>query len=162
MIIPNIKSNTTVCATGVQTTNSVKTNSGVSIFREIFTKVSNPATVSRLLVVMIFAAGFGKRLKPLTDHTPKPLISLGSTTCLDLIIKRLKESGIQKIVINTHHLANQIHDHLRQYSDIIVSYEKEILETGGGLLKVLHYFDNKPFCIGVVRACTPLLKKLLV
>lgn len=97
---------------------------------------------------MILAAGFGKRLKPLTDTTPKPLIPINNTTCLDEIIKRLKEAGVKKIVVNTHHLASQIHKHLTAYSGILISYEPEILETGGGIAKALPHFNDKPFfCI---------------
>ncbi len=91
---------------------------------------------------MIFAAGFGKRLKPLTDQTPKPLIPIGNTTCLDFTLRKLKEAGIQKIVVNTHHLADQIHQHLKNHPEIIISHEPEILETGGGLINALPHFNK--------------------
>lgn len=98
---------------------------------------------------MIFAAGYGKRLKPLTDYTPKPLIPIGNTTCLDEAIRKVTEAGIKKIVVNTHHLAEQIHTHLEhKYPFITISHEPEILETGGGLIKALSYFDqSKPILI---------------
>lgn len=97
---------------------------------------------------MIFAAGYGKRLKPLTDHTPKPLIPIGNTTCLDEAICKVTKTGIKRIVVNTHHLAEQIHTHLEKYPFITISHEPEILETGGGLVKALPYFNqNKPILI---------------
>ena len=97
---------------------------------------------------MIFAAGYGKRLKPLTDHIPKPLIPIGDTTCLDESIRKIKGAGVKRIVVNTHHLAEQIHKHLENYPSIVISNELEILETGGGLVKALPHFDqNKPILI---------------
>jgi MurNAc alpha-1-phosphate uridylyltransferase len=97
---------------------------------------------------MILAAGFGKRLRPLTDTIPKPLIPINNTTCLDEVIKRLKEMGVKKIVVNTHHLAPQIHRHLSTYQGILISYEAKILETGGGIAKALPHFGDQPFfCI---------------
>lgn len=97
---------------------------------------------------MIFAAGYGKRLQPLTNHTPKPLIPIGSTTCLDEAIKKITESGIKRIVVNTHHLAEQIKKHLQNCPSIIISHETEILETGGGFINALPHFDcNKPALI---------------
>ena len=68
---------------------------------------------------MIFAAGYGKRLRPLTDHTPKPLVPIGKTTCLDESIRKITEAGIKRIVVNTHHLAMQIHKHLENYPSLM-------------------------------------------
>ncbi|RZI47055.1 nucleotidyltransferase family protein [Candidatus Finniella inopinata] len=97
---------------------------------------------------MILAAGFGKRLRPLTDVTPKPLISIGSTTCLDETINRLHAVGVEKIVVNTHHLAKEIHQHLAEQPKILFSYEPVISETGGGIAKALKHFGDQPFvCI---------------
>lgn len=61
---------------------------------------------------MIFAAGTGSRLKPLTDHTPKALIPIGGKPMLEHVILKLKSSGFDQIVINIHHLGNQIVDFL--------------------------------------------------
>ncbi len=108
-----------------------------------------------LTQALIFAAGFGKRLRPLTDHTPKPLIPIGDTTCLDFAIQHITEAGIHRIVVNTHHLAEQIHRYLsnlsssdlfrgsNQHPKIILSHEPEILETGGGLVNALPHFNSK-------------------
>lgn len=91
---------------------------------------------------MIFAAGYGKRLKPLTDETPKPLLPVGSSCCLDRSIKILKDAGCKKIVINAHHLAEKIENHCKSDADLIVIHEDTLLETGGGLVNALAYLDE--------------------
>jgi len=98
---------------------------------------------------MILAAGLGKRLGDITKNTPKPLVSIGDTCCLDMSINALKQAGFKRIIINTHYLAEQIEAHVKCYRDveIILSYEPELLETAGGIRKVLEEFDNKPFVV---------------
>ncbi|MBY0463200.1 MAG: nucleotidyltransferase family protein [Alphaproteobacteria bacterium] len=78
---------------------------------------------------MIFAAGYGKRLKPLTDHTPKPLIQIGSTTCLDESIQKITKAGIKRIVVNTHHLAEQIHNHLEKNYSCTKTFQNTWIDT---------------------------------
>ncbi len=85
---------------------------------------------------MILAAGFGTRLKPLTDTVPKPLVKVNGKPMIDFVIRRLVEFGIKEIVINTHYLAEQIETYFKENDfgvKIILSYEKEILGTGGGI-----------------------------
>ncbi len=94
---------------------------------------------------IVLAAGFGKRLQPLTHTIPKPLVPIGNTTCLDQTIQRLHRHGVKKIIVNTHHLATHIHDHLRSYPDIHHSFEPKVLETGGGIANVLSFFGDQPF-----------------
>lgn len=89
---------------------------------------------------MVFAAGLGKRLRPLTDHIPKPLIPIQKTTCLAEAIRRLKAVGVTNIVVNTHHLAPKITEHVATWG-VRVVYEPVLLETGGGLLNAMSYFD---------------------
>lgn len=89
---------------------------------------------------MIFAAGLGTRLKPLTDRIPKALLPLAGKTLLQWQIERLKEAGIEDIVVNIHHLGQQIIDYLHEHDGfgcrVQISDEREaLLETGGGLLK---------------------------
>jgi len=89
---------------------------------------------------MIFAAGLGTRLKPLTDTLPKALLPLAGKTLLQWQIEQLKAAGIPDIVVNIHHFGQQIIDYLAANSNfgctIQVSDEREaLLETGGGLLK---------------------------
>ena len=62
---------------------------------------------------MIFAAGLGTRLKPLTDNKPKALVEVGGKTMLELVILKLKEAGFNEIVINIHHFGQQIIDYLK-------------------------------------------------
>jgi NDP-sugar pyrophosphorylase family protein len=89
---------------------------------------------------MIFAAGLGTRLKPLTDTLPKALVPLGGKTLLQWQIEKLKEAGITDIVVNVHHFPDMIINYLKEHDNfgcnIIVSDEREkLLETGGGLRK---------------------------
>ncbi len=90
---------------------------------------------------MIFAAGMGTRLRPLTDRVPKALVRVGNRTLLDHVIDKLRESGFDHIVVNAHHFKEQIVEHLRG-TDVRVSEEEELLDTGGGLKHALPYFDN--------------------
>ncbi|KGJ05693.1 nucleotidyltransferase [Paracoccus halophilus] len=85
---------------------------------------------------MIFAAGKGTRMAPLTDHTPKPLIRVGGRTLLDRALTLGRDAGAGRVVVNTHHLAGQIRDHIAG-QDIAISHEPDLLETGGGLRKAL-------------------------
>ena len=96
---------------------------------------------------MIFAAGVGSRLRPLTDHTPKALVKVGGTAMLERVIIRLKAMGADEIVINIHHLGGQIVDFLHVNNNfgltIHVSDETALLlDTGGGLLHALPYLDG--------------------
>lgn len=88
---------------------------------------------------MILAAGLGTRLRPLTDHTPKALIEVGGVPILERIARRLTEAGVDRIIVNAHHHANQIEAHAERLTrglgiEVLVSVEEEEpLETGGGL-----------------------------
>jgi len=89
---------------------------------------------------MIFAAGLGTRLKPLTDNMPKALVPLAGKTLLQWQIERLKAAGITDIVVNVHHFPDMIINYLRENNyfgcHIAVSDERDmLLETGGGLRK---------------------------
>ena len=95
---------------------------------------------------MILAAGLGKRMLPITLKTPKPLIKIGSQNLLERSIKLLINHGVEEIVINVHHLSNQIKDFIdnqRYKAKIIISDEKELLlNTGGGILAATKSFKN--------------------
>lgn len=95
---------------------------------------------------MIFAAGLGTRLKPLTDTMPKALVRVGGKPLLEHVVLRLKDAGYERIVVNVHHFADQIIDFLKEQNnfglDIRISDEREaLLETGGGIKKALPLFD---------------------
>lgn len=102
---------------------------------------------------MIFAAGLGTRLKPLTDKTPKALIQVGGMPLLKHVIAKLKSAGVAHIVVNVHHHAQQIVSYLENNGnfdiDIRISDETEqLLETGGGLKKAEKLFrDDSPIII---------------
>ena len=98
---------------------------------------------------MILAAGLGTRLKPLTDTMPKALVPVGGKPLLDLNIRKLQEQGYDRFVVNIHHFAQQIVDHVAQqdYAPLVrFSDETDgLLETGGGLKKAVPLFaDDTP------------------
>jgi len=95
---------------------------------------------------MIFAAGLGTRLKPLTDTMPKALVRVGGQPLLWHVIQKLKSAGYERIVVNVHHFAQQIVDYLAANEnfglDIRISDEtSQLLETGGGIKKARPLFD---------------------
>ena len=100
---------------------------------------------------MILAAGFGKRIHPLTLKHPKPLLRIGSETLLSNTLKFLELSGIKDVVINVHYLEEQIFSYIKNNKfnlNIKLIREKDkILDTGGGVLNAINYFSNKPFLI---------------
>ncbi len=100
---------------------------------------------------MILAAGFGKRLNPLTLSCPKPLIKIGNETLLSNTIKFLEDFGIKQIVINTHYLGDQIKKYINEKkfksNIIIINEDKKILDTGGGIFNALKYFNESFLCI---------------
>ncbi|MDC0473233.1 nucleotidyltransferase family protein [Pelagibacteraceae bacterium] len=99
---------------------------------------------------MILAAGLGKRMKPITLKTPKPLIKIGNKNLLDRAIELLINHGVDEIAINVHHLADQIKDFInnRKYKvKITISYEQDVLlDTGGGILEATKSFKG-PFAV---------------
>lgn len=102
---------------------------------------------------MIFAAGIGSRLKPLTDNMPKALIPINGKPMLEHVILKLKAFGFDQIVINIHHLGEQIIDFLKANNNfgiqIFISDEKDyLLDTGGGLKKAQQFLQgDEPFLI---------------
>lgn len=102
---------------------------------------------------MIFAAGLGTRLKPLTDHTPKALLPINGKPMLEHVILKLKDAGFNQIAINIHHLGHQIIDFLQANNnfgiEIYVSDERDyLLDTGGGIKHAQTFLQgNEPFLI---------------
>lgn len=88
---------------------------------------------------MILAAGFGTRMRPITDHTPKPLVPLNGKPLIDHAIDRLIAAGVKRVVVNTHYKAEMIEAHLKKRSDVAIelSHETTLLDTGGGVKKAL-------------------------
>lgn len=101
---------------------------------------------------LIFAAGLGTRLRPLTDHIPKALVPVAGIPMLERVILRLKEAGAEEITVNVHHLGEQIIEFLqaRQFGVTLhVSDERGmLLDTGGGILKARPWLDGSgPFLV---------------
>ena len=100
---------------------------------------------------IIFAAGLGSRLKPLTDNTPKALLKVNGKPLLAHAIEKLQHAGVTEIIVNVHHLAEQIISYLENnpYPKIRFSISDErdlLLDTGGGLKKAANFFnDAQPF-----------------
>lgn len=97
---------------------------------------------------MIFAAGLGTRLKPFTDHHPKALAEVSGKTLLEHTIRYLQKFGIEDVIVNVHHFADQIDEAINENSGygswVTVSDEREsVLETGGGLQKAAWYFEGE-------------------
>ena len=96
---------------------------------------------------MIFAAGLGTRLKPLTDSMPKAMVPVGGKPLIQILIERLKAAGVTEIVINVHHFAQQIINFVNENDmfGVNVRFSDEtdlLLETGGGLKKAATLFTN--------------------
>ena len=106
-----------------------------------------------MMQAMIFAAGMGTRLKPLTDTMPKALVRVGGEPLLRRVVENLAGAGVDRIVVNVHHFASQITDYLklnRNFGlDIRISDESErLLDTGGGIRHAEPLFDaNSPILI---------------
>jgi MurNAc alpha-1-phosphate uridylyltransferase len=103
---------------------------------------------SELRHAMLFAAGLGTRLMPLTSTTPKPLVKVGGKALIDHALDRFAAAGVSRVVVNTHHLAEQLDAHLaaRSWSfELQTSYEDVLLETGGGIAKALPMLGTAPF-----------------
>ena len=98
----------------------------------------------------LLAAGKGKRLLPFTEDNPKPLVKVGGVSLIERIIKILKNTNIEEIVINLHHRGEKIVNLLGDGSDyglkISYSLEKELLGTGGGIQNAIHHFEE-PFFV---------------
>jgi NDP-sugar pyrophosphorylase family protein len=93
---------------------------------------------------MVFAAGLGTRLRPLTDDCPKALVTVAGRTLLDITLSRLRTFGVREVIVNVHHFADQVVEYLAANQNfgmrIEVSREEELLNTGGGLKRAAWFF----------------------
>ena len=100
---------------------------------------------------MLLAAGRGTRLRPLTTRRPKCLMPVMNRPLLGLWLERLAAAGARRVVVNTHHLARQVHAYLREQAppelEVVVSHEPEILGTGGGLVAARSSLGEAPFLL---------------
>ena len=103
------------------------------------------------MMAMILAAGRGERMRPLTDHTPKPLLQAGGKPLIVWHIERLAQAGFRELVINHAHLGRQIEEALGNGESwgvrIAYSDEGEALETAGGIAKALPLLGDRPFLV---------------
>ncbi len=95
----------------------------------------------------ILAAGLGTRLQPYTRERPKPMVEINGKSLIDSALDHLAAAGIKEAVVNTHYMADMLSSHLQKRTapSITISYEPELLNTGGGIKNALTHFDNKPF-----------------
>ena len=98
---------------------------------------------------MVLAAGLGVRMRPITEHLPKPLIEIGGRTMLDRILDALDQAGVEQVVVNAHYLAHLIERHLtaRRAPPVRLCVEAERLETGGGVANALPMLGAQPFFV---------------
>jgi MurNAc alpha-1-phosphate uridylyltransferase len=103
-----------------------------------------------ITTAMVLAAGLGKRMRPLTDVVPKPLVRLKSKPLIDHVLDRLAAGGIKRAVVNVHYLPDLIEAHLASRTNpaIIISDERDaLLDTGGGVVRALPLLGDAPFLI---------------
>jgi N-acetyl-alpha-D-muramate 1-phosphate uridylyltransferase len=109
---------------------------------QAITSVTVPRTA------MVLAAGFGERMRPLTNNKPKPMVEVAGKPLLDHVLDRLAEAGVDTAVVNVHYLADQIEAHVarRTRPRVVISDERaQILGTGGGVVKALPQIGKAPF-----------------
>jgi N-acetyl-alpha-D-muramate 1-phosphate uridylyltransferase len=96
---------------------------------------------------MVFAAGLGTRMRPITNTLPKPLVRVGGRALIDHTLDRLAAAGVERAVVNVHWLADQIVDHLRgrERPRIVISDERE--DQGGGISAALRHLGDEPFYV---------------
>jgi len=96
---------------------------------------------------MVLAAGRGERMRPLTERTPKPLLTVAGRTMLDRVFDRFDEARMPHRVVNTHWLAPQIAAHLANRPGVAISHEYVLLETGGGVANALPLLGSAAFFV---------------
>lgn len=104
------------------------------------------------LSAMLLAAGRGERLRPLTDHCPKPLLEVGGRPLIEHGLDSLAAAGVRRVVVNLHWLGEQIRAHLQQHwrwdMELVLSNESgQRLETGGGIHQALEWLGSEPFLL---------------
>ncbi len=104
-------------------------------------------SAARIDHAMVLAAGLGKRMRPLTDDRPKPLVELAGRCLLDRALDSLVAGGITAFVVNSHYRGEMIAAHLKVRNDIVLSPEEVLLETGGGVKAALPHLGDDAFFV---------------
>ncbi|MCP4935235.1 MAG: nucleotidyltransferase family protein [bacterium] len=108
-------------------------------------------TTTQITTAMTLAAGFGKRMRPLTDDRPKPMVSLAGQPMIDHVLERLAKAGIEHTIVNLHYQADMLESYLatrKQKPAISFSNERrQILDTGGGIKHALPLIGHQPFIL---------------
>ncbi len=97
---------------------------------------------------MLLAAGLGKRMRPLTDARPKPLVEVKGRALVDHALDRLVAAGVELVVINLHYRGDQLREHLAKRRDVEIRFSDEtaeLLDTGGGVVNALPLLGDEPF-----------------
>lgn len=119
---------------------------------------------------MVLAAGLGTRLRPLTDDRPKALVEIDGRSLLEITLARLGSFGVNEVVVNAHHFADQVVDYLREHQNfgmrVEISREDVLLDTGGGLKQAAHFFleqaNDEPFLVHNVDVLSSIdLRKMI-
>lgn len=110
---------------------------------------SPAAPQAAITKAFVLAAGLGARMRPLTDNCPKPLLYVGGRTMLDRTLDALAAAGVTDVVVNVHYLGEMIEAHLgaRKDLNITVSREETLLDTGGGVQKMIEFFGDEAFYV---------------
>jgi MurNAc alpha-1-phosphate uridylyltransferase len=117
---------------------------------------------------MVLAAGLGTRMRPLTDHRPKPLVEVAGRTLIDRVLDRLAAAGVRRAVVNIHHFADQMLVHLAARADleIVISDERDaLLDSGGGIQHARPLLGEDPIFVANIdslwtEGATPALETL--
>jgi N-acetyl-alpha-D-muramate 1-phosphate uridylyltransferase len=124
--------------------NMVKTVNAIRHRHVAARRASSPSAA------MILAAGLGRRMLPITEKLPKPLVRVGGMALIDRALMALSKAGVARIVVNVHHMADQLEAHLRVQKgpEIIISNEREgLLDSGGGIVNALRHLGDDPFFV---------------
>lgn len=108
--------------------------------------------MTKIRTAMVMAAGLGTRMRPLTDHKPKPLVTVAGKAMIDHCLDKLEEAGVEKVVVNVHYFPDMLENHLAEadypFEFAISDERKKLMETGGGLIQAQSLIGDLPFfCI---------------
>lgn len=107
-------------------------------------------TGQSIKTAMVLAAGKGTRMRPLTDDRPKPMVEIRGRSLIDHTLDRLRDAGVEEVVVNLHYMADMLEAHLARRDDLTIRFSDErdvLLETGGGVARALPLLGEGPFFV---------------